>query len=54
MNVKVLSLMSGVSETMLLVQHISCDCKFRYNKIKKHINQSKNGIMVNIGDSVKT
>ena len=46
--------MSGVSETMFSVQHISCDCKFRYNRIKKHINQSKNRIMMNIGDSVKT
>ena len=32
MNVKVFNLMSKVNETRFLVQHESCECKYRLNE----------------------
>ena len=32
MNVKVFNLMSGVNNTIFLVQHESCECRYKLNE----------------------
>ena len=51
MNKKVFNLILGVNETRVLVQHELCEYKCGLNKV--YVIQSKNGIMMNIGVSVK-
>ena len=51
MNLKVFNLMLRVNETRLLVQNESCECKCGLNK--SVCNSKKNGIMMNVGASVK-
>ena len=52
MNVKVFNLMPGVNEAMFLCQYELCECNF-LNWMKVYVIQRKNGIMMNVGVSVK-
>ena len=51
MRVKTFNLISGVNETRYSVQHELCECNCRLNE--SVCNPSKNGIMMNVGVSVK-
>ena len=54
MNVKVINLISKINETRFLVQHKLMNCvSVNVDWIKKYVIQSKNGIMIYVGVSVK-
>ena len=51
MNAKVFNLISDLNETRFKVQRESCEWKC---ELKKRVMQSKSGIIINVGESVKT
>ena len=54
MNVKVINLISKINETRFLVQHKLMNCvSVNVDWITKYVIQSKNGIMIYVGVSVK-
>ena len=53
MNVKVFNVITRIYEAKIMIKHISCDCRCKFNSTTCHSNKN-HGIMINVNVNEKT